>query len=70
LTPPPRRVRRALIRRPIVGPTNTDCSQHPLERAGAAALLIHVILIGDVGPETVLITLGFIARIPAIVAAA
>lgn len=32
----------------------------------AAALLVHVALIGEVGPGAVLITLGFVARIPAV----
>lgn len=32
----------------------------------AAALLAHVVLIGDIGPGFALITLGFIARIPSV----
>lgn len=32
----------------------------------AAALLAHVILIGDIGPGAVLIALGFIGRVPAV----
>ena len=32
----------------------------------AAALMVHVLLIGDVGPGFVLIALGFAARIPAV----
>ena len=39
---------------------------HKLTYAVAAALLIHVILIGDIGPGAALITLGFIGRIPAV----
>ena len=39
---------------------------HRLTYVIAAALLGHVILIGDVGPGAVLITLGFVARIPAV----
>ncbi|NNF69595.1 MAG: hypothetical protein HKN01_07465 [Acidimicrobiia bacterium] len=41
-------------------------SLHKLTYAVAAALLLHVILIGDIGPGAVLITLGFIGRIPAV----
>jgi sulfoxide reductase heme-binding subunit YedZ len=39
---------------------------HKLTYIIAAALLTHVVLIGDIGPGAVLITLGFIGRIPAI----
>jgi DMSO/TMAO reductase YedYZ heme-binding membrane subunit len=39
---------------------------HKLTYVIAAALLVHVILIGDIGPGAVLITLGFIGRIPAV----
>jgi len=39
---------------------------HKLTYFVAAALLIHVVLIGDVGPGATLIALGFIARIPAV----
>jgi len=41
-------------------------SLHKLTYAVAAALLIHVILIGDIGPGAALITLGFIGRIPVV----
>ncbi|MFW2381906.1 MAG: ferric reductase-like transmembrane domain-containing protein [Acidimicrobiales bacterium] len=39
---------------------------HKLTYVIAAALLAHVVLIGEVGPGAVLITFGFIARIPAV----
>ena len=39
---------------------------HKLTYLVAAALLAHVILIGDIGPGAVLIALGFIGRIPVI----
>jgi len=39
---------------------------HKLTYGVAFALLAHVILIGDIGPGAVLITLGFIARIPVV----
>jgi sulfoxide reductase heme-binding subunit YedZ len=39
---------------------------HKLTYGVAAALLIHVILIGDIGPGAVLIALGLIARVPAV----
>jgi len=39
---------------------------HKLTYIIAAALLAHVVLIGDIGPGAVLITLGFVARIPAV----
>ncbi len=39
---------------------------HKLTYGVAAALLAHVILIGDIGPGAVLITLGFIGRLPAV----
>ncbi len=39
---------------------------HKLTYIVAAALLGHVILIGDIGPGAVLITLGFIGRIPVV----
>lgn len=39
---------------------------HRLTYIIAIALLGHVVLIGDVGPGAVLITLGFIGRIPAV----
>ena len=39
---------------------------HKLTYIIAAALLTHVILIGDIGPGAVLITLGFIGRIPVV----
>ena len=39
---------------------------HKLTYIVAAALLAHVVLIGDIGPGAVLITLGFIGRIPAV----
>ena len=39
---------------------------HKLTYVVAAALLAHVVLIGDIGPGAVLITLGFIGRIPAV----
>lgn len=39
---------------------------HRLTYPLALGLLAHVILVGDVGPGAVLITLGFIARTPAI----
>ncbi|MEL7210205.1 MAG: ferric reductase-like transmembrane domain-containing protein [Actinomycetota bacterium] len=39
---------------------------HRLTYAVGVALLAHVVLIGDIGPGAVLITLGFIARIPAV----
>jgi len=39
---------------------------HKLTYGVAAALLIHVILMGEIGPGAVLITLGFIARLPAV----
>jgi DMSO/TMAO reductase YedYZ heme-binding membrane subunit len=41
-------------------------SLHKLTYVVAAALLVHVILIGDIGPGAVLITLGFIARVPTV----
>lgn len=37
---------------------------HKLTYVVAAALLAHVILVGDIGPGAVLITLGFIGRAP------
>ncbi len=39
---------------------------HKLTYVVAAALLAHVVLIGDIGPGAVLITLGFICRAPSI----
>lgn len=39
---------------------------HKLTYVVAAALLVHVILIGDIGPGAILISLGFIGRIPAV----
>ncbi len=39
---------------------------HRLTYVVAAALLAHVILIGDLGPGAALITLGFVARIPGV----
>jgi sulfoxide reductase heme-binding subunit YedZ len=39
---------------------------HKLTYVVAAALLAHVVLIGDIGPGAILITLGFIGRIPAV----
>ncbi len=41
-------------------------SLHKLTYVVAAALLAHVILMGEIGPGAVLITLGFIARVPAV----
>ena len=38
---------------------------HRLTYVIAVALLLHVLLIPDIGPDTVLLLLGFIARIPA-----
>lgn len=38
---------------------------HRLTYVIAAALLAHVILIGDIGPGSVMIAIGFMARIPA-----
>ncbi len=39
---------------------------HKLTYVVATALVLHVILVGDIGPGAGLITLGFIARIPAL----
>ena len=39
---------------------------HKLTYFIAAALLVHVVLIGDIGPGAIMIALGFIARIPAV----
>lgn len=39
---------------------------HKLTYGVAAALLIHVVLMGEIGPGAVLIALGFIGRLPAI----
>lgn len=39
---------------------------HKLTYVVAAALLAHVVLIGDVGPGALLITLGFVARVPSV----
>lgn len=39
---------------------------HKLTYGVAAALLLHVVLMGEIGPGAVLIALGFIGRLPAI----
>jgi len=39
---------------------------HKLTYLVAAALLAHIILIGDIGPGAILIALGFIGRIPVV----
>lgn len=39
---------------------------HRLTYVIAVALVVHVLLIPDVGPDTVLLGLGFIARVPAV----
>lgn len=39
---------------------------HRLTYVVAVALVVHVLLIPDIGPDTVLLALGFTARVPAV----